>query len=150
MTVNMQNQLKVLHELIDQINRRLDMILGLTEAMSEALEKDDIESFEELIAKRQDLMDNIDDLNREVRKIRLAMDINLENSNQSAPLDTLLTKRQQLLADIQQKDSVNREAALLRNEQYKAVLREVKKQRDVQQYDRDSLTQESHFIDTKG
>lgn len=149
MNTEMHKQLVLLQQLIDQINLKLDKMLALTEAMSEALELDETEKFAELMDKRQELMDSIDDLNRQVRKARIAMDLDFER-NMPEQLEPILTKRQQLLSDIQQKDTVNREAALLRSEQYKTVLREVKNQRMVQTYEKDSIGSGSIFLDTKG
>lgn len=149
MNTDMHKQLVLLQQLIDQINIKLDKMLALTEAMGEALEQDENDKFSELMDKRQELMDSIDDLNRQVRKTRIAMDLDIEK-NAPVQLEPVLTKRQQLLSDIQQKDSVNREAALLRSEQYKTVLREVKNQRMVQTYEKDSIGSGSIFLDTKG
>ncbi|NLW10811.1 MAG: hypothetical protein GX028_02190 [Clostridiaceae bacterium] len=149
MNTDMHKQLVLLQQLIDQINIRLDKMLTLTDAMSEALDLDETDKFSELLEKRQELMDSIDDLNRQVRKTRIAMDLDLEK-NMPDQLESVLTKRQQLLSDIQQKDTVNREAALLRSEQYKTVLREVKNQRMVQTYEKDSIGSGSIFLDTKG
>ena len=149
MNTDMHKQLVLLQQLIDQINLKLDKMLALTEAMSEALDLDETEKFAELMDKRQELMDRIDDLNRQVRKARIAMDLDFER-NMPEQLEPVLTKRQQLLSDIQQKDTVNREAALQRSEQYKTVLREVKNQRMVQTYEKDSIGSGSIFLDTTG
>mgnify|MGYP004705541621 CR=1 FL=1 len=149
MSIDMHKQLILLQQLIDQINLKLEKMLALTEAMSEALDLDETENFTELMDERQELMNNIDDLNRQVRKARIAIDLNFER-NKPEQLEPVLTKRQQLILDIQQKDTVNREAALLRCEQYKAVLREVKNQRMVQTYEKDSIGSGSIFLDTKG
>lgn len=149
MNTEMHKQLVLLQQLIDQINLKLEKMMALTEAMSEALELDETERFSELLEKRQELMDSIDDLNRQVRKARIAMDLDFER-NMPEQLEPVMTKRQQLLSDIQQKDTVNREAALLRSEQYKTVLREVKNQRMVQTYEKDSIGSGSIFLDTKG
>lgn len=149
MNTDMHKQLVLLQQLIDQINLKLEKMMVLTEDMGEALDLDETEKFAELMDKRQELMDSIDDLNRQVRKARIAMDLDFER-NMPEQLEPVLTKRQQLLSDIQQKDTVNREAALLRSEQYKTVLREVKNQRMVQNYEKDSIGSGSVFLDTKG
>ena len=149
MNTDMHKQLVLLQQLIDQINLKLEKMMALTEDMGEALDLDETEKFAELMDKRQELMDSIDDLNRQVRKARIAMDLDFER-NMPEQLEPILTKRQQLLSDIQQKDTVNREAALLRSEQYKTVLREVKNQRMVQTYEKDSIGSGSIFLDTKG
>lgn len=149
MNTEMHKQLVLLQQLIDQINLKLEKMMALTEDMGEALDLDETEKFAELMDKRQELMDSIDDLNRQVRKARIAMDLDFER-NMPEQLEPVLTKRQQLLSDIQQKDTVNREAALLRSEQYKTVLREVKNQRMVQTYEKDSIGSGSIFLDTKG
>ena len=149
MNTDMHKQLVLLQQLIDQINLKLEKMMALTEDMGEALDLDETEKFAELMDKRQELMDSIDDLNRQVRKARIAMDLDFER-NMPEQLEPVLTKRQQLLSDIQQKDTVNREAALLRSEQYKTVLREVKNQRMVQTYEKDSIGSGSIFLDTKG
>ncbi len=149
MNTDMHKQLVLLQQLIDQINLKLEKMMALTEDMGEALDLDETEKFAELMDKRQELMDSIDDLNRQVRKARIAMDLDFER-NMPEQLEPVMTKRQQLLSDIQQKDTVNREAALLRSEQYKTVLREVKNQRMVQTYEKDSIGSGSIFLDTKG
>ena len=149
MNTEMHKQLVLLQQLIDQINLKLEKMMALTEDMGEALDLDETEKFAELMDKRQELMDSIDDLNRQVRKARIAMDLDFER-NMPEQLEPVLTKRQQLLSDIQQKDTVNREAALQRSEQYKTVLREVKNQRMVQTYEKDSIGSGSIFLDTKG
>lgn len=149
MNTEMHKQLVLLQQLIDQINLKLEKMMALTEDMGEALDLDETEKFAELMDKRQELMDSIDDLNRQVRKARIAMDLDFER-NMPEQLEPVMTKRQQLLSDIQQKDTVNREAALLRSEQYKTVLREVKNQRMVQTYEKDSIGSGSIFLDTKG
>lgn len=149
MNTDMHKQLVLLQQLIDQINLKLEKMMALTEDMGEALDLDETEKFAELMDKRQELMDSIDDLNRQVRKARIAIDLDFER-NMPEQLEPVMTKRQQLLSDIQQKDTVNREAALLRSEQYKTVLREVKNQRMVQTYEKDSIGSGSIFLDTKG
>jgi flagellar biosynthesis/type III secretory pathway chaperone len=150
MYAEMHDQLLEMQKLVDQMNIDLDKMLGLTEAMTEALEQDDTDKFTELLDRRQELMDRIDVLNRQVRKIKIAMELDLD---QRAPEELVpaLDRRQQLLSDIQQKDAVNRENATLRNEQYKAMLREVRNQRVVQTYERESVHDTgSLFIDRKG
>jgi hypothetical protein len=77
MYAEMHDQLLEMQKLVDQMNIDLDKMLGLTEAMTEALEQDDTDKFTELLDRRQELMDRIDVLNRQVRKIKIVWNWNL-------------------------------------------------------------------------